>query len=377
MAAPHQKHYNHTLRAARGNIGQNHPPATLHSHAYAKALSMTARKPAPQSAPPLIVVLATGGTIAGRSQGELGGANYRPGAIGAGELLAGLPGMDAIARLRYEQVANIGSEDMMPEVWFSLAAHLRREMADAETAGVVILHGTDTMEETAFFLDLIGDWKKPVVMTGAMRPADAPSADGPMNILDAVRTAVAADSAGRGVLVAMNGVIHAARDVAKTDTLNLDAFRSRGGGSEGRMVDSRPVYFRSAGRDDSRVVFDIGDIEELPRVEILYGHAGQRRELVDAALAAGAWGIVHAGVGMGNVHAAVRPALIEAARGGMAVVCSSRVPGGPSPKTDRNRLDGFISAGELNPQKARVLLQLALTRTNKPREIQAIFDSMP
>lgn len=325
---------------------------------------------------PRITVLATGGTIAGRSTGLPGGANYRPGAIDAGELLADLPGMNALAVLTYFQVANIGSEDMSERVWFDLLQALEREMADPGTAGVIVLHGTDTMEETAFFLDLAGDWPKPVVLTGAMRTADAPSADGPANILDAVRVASDPAAAGRGVLAILNGVIHRARDLAKNDTTNTDAFRSRSGGNEGRMVDGRPVFYHPPRSAAGRPLFRVTGLKELPRVEIIYGHAGQRRELVDAAVAAGAKGIVHAGVGMGNAHESARPALADAARGGVAVVCSSRVPNGPSPKTDRNAGDGFVSAGEINPQKSRVLLQLALTRTGDAGEIQAFFDAV-
>lgn len=319
---------------------------------------------------PIISVLATGGTIAGKASVAGSLAECKSGVILAEGLLGALPELKDIAIIRCRQVANIGSEDMTPEVWLSLAHTLAEDAADEQVAGSVILHGTDTMEETSFFLDLLHCGGKPVVMTGAMRPADAPSADGPMNILNAVRIACCEDAAG---LVAMNDRIHRAADVVKTDTMNLDAFSSRGGG-EGRMVDGRPVFYRAAPEGGGRPMFDLSAMAELPRMEIVYGHAGQRREMADAALATGAWGIVHAGVGMGNVHKDVRPALAEAAAGGVVVVCSSRVTAGPSPLTESHRRDRFVAAGELNPQKSRVLLQLALTGTTDPGAIQKMFD---
>lgn len=323
---------------------------------------------------PVISVLATGGTIAGKASVAGSLAEYKSGVILAEGLLDALPELKDIAAIRCRQIANIGSEDMTPEVWLDLAHALAEDAADPEITGTVILHGTDTMEETSFFLDLLHAGDKPVVMTGAMRPADAPSADGPMNILNAVRIARHGDAPGRGVLVAMNDRIHRAANVVKTDTMNLDAFSSRGGGCEGRMVDGRPVFYRPAAGDGRTPMFDLSAVVEIPRVEIIYGHAGQRRELVDAALATGAWGIVHAGVGMGNTHKDVRPALAEAAAGGVAVVCSSRVTAGPSPLTESHRRDRFIAAGELNPQKSRVLLQLALTTTTDTAKIQKCFD---
>lgn len=301
-------------------------------------------------------------------------ANYRPGVVDAEELLAAVPGLPAMARLRCRQVANIGSEDMTTDVWFAVVQAVAAELADAAVSGVIVMHGTDTMEETAVFLDLLLPCGKPVIMTGAMRPADAVSADGPANLLAAARVAVSAAAAGRGVLVVMSDGIHRARSVCKADTLGLEAFVSPNG-AEGRLVDGSPVFFRPASGRGKVPPFTLAGLETLPRVEIVYGHAGQERAPVDAALAAGAWGIVHAGVGMGNIHAAVRPALAEAASGGVAVVCASRVFSGPVPATERSRRDGFIAAGFLNPQKARVLLQLALTRDGaRPREIQAWFD---
>ncbi|MDR1744264.1 MAG: asparaginase [Planctomycetota bacterium] len=330
---------------------------------------------------PLVSILATGGTVAGKAARPGSVTEYRPGEISPEALLDSVPGLDAVARLRCRRVADIGSEDMTDNVWLALARGIAAEIAREDVAGVVILHGTDTMEETAVFLDLTMDARgKAVVMTGAMRPADALSADGPANILAAVAVAADPSARGRGVLVVMNDCVHRARFVVKTDTLALDAFQSTGLGSEGRVVDGKAWFFRpvdaaeASGAAGAGRLIDVTGATELPRVEIIYGHAGQGRELVDAAVATGAWGVVHAGVGMGNVHRTARAALAEAAGGGMAVVCASRVGGGIVPLTDAMRRDGFVSARDLNPQKARAALRLALTRVSAAREIQAFFD---
>ncbi len=323
---------------------------------------------------PLVAVLATGGTIAGQSTRRGSAANYRSGVVTGDDLLAAVPGLSTAARLRCLQVANIGSEDMTSDVWLDLVRAAGRELDDPEVAGVVVLHGTDTMEETAVFLDCLLPHNKPVVMTGAMRPADAVSADGPANILSAVQTAISPDASGRGVLVVFNSDIHAARRVRKTDSMALNAFSSWGG-PEGRVVDGEPIFFRPASGREGLPVFTVAGLDTLPRVEIIYGHAGQERGLVDAAVAAGAWGLVHAGVGMGNVHGAVRPALAEAVAGGVAVVCATRVLDGPVPLTEKIRRDGFIAAGFLGPAAARVVLQLALTKGDWHRKgIQELFD---
>ncbi|MCD8140427.1 MAG: asparaginase [Planctomycetaceae bacterium] len=323
---------------------------------------------------PLVSVLATGGTIAGRSTRQGSSANYRSGVVSGDDLLAAVPGLSAAARLRSHQVANIGSEDMTSDVWLDVVRAAGRELDDPDVAGVVVLHGTDTMEETAVFLDCLLHHRKPLVMTGAMRPADAVSPDGPANILAAVQTAVCPAASDRGVLVVFNADIHAARRVRKTDSMAVNAFSSWGG-PEGRVVDGEPVFFRPASSREGLPIFSMAGLDVLPRVDIIYGHAGQERGLVDAAVAAGAWGLVHAGVGMGNIHSAVRPALAEAVAGGVAVVCATRVVDGPVPLTEKIRRDGFIAAGFMNPAKARVLLQLALTRGDWTRGgIQALFD---
>lgn len=334
---------------------------------------------------PLVVVLAAGGTIAGRSSRAGSAVEYQAGEIAGDALLASVPGLDRIARIRCRQIASIGSEDMTDDVWLALAREAVLESAREDVSGVVVLHGTDTLEETAVFLDLTvrspgnspAPLSKPLVLTGAMRPVDAVSADGAANILAAVSVAANPASAGRGVLVVMNDVVHRARFVTKRDTTALDAFESPCGGPEGRVTGGRIHYFRtaSAGAFSSDACFDVRNMRELPRVYIIYGHAGQSRELADAAVAAGAWGIVHAGAGMGNIHKTVRAALAEAVRGGTIVVCASRAGNGIVPFTEAMRRDGFVSALDLNAQKARVVLQLALTRCSTPGGVRDVFSA--
>ena len=325
---------------------------------------------------PLIVILATGGTIAGAPADGNPLVEYRPGALAGDALLSAVPGLDALATIQYEQISSIGSEDMTDEVWLRLLAAADEKLADPAVSGVVVLHGTDTMEETAYFLNLTLNSPKPVVFTGAMRPPHAPDPDGPANIINAVRLAASPKAAGQGTLVAMYGRFHAARDVAKSDTLSIDAFQSPNTGPLGEMTDEGPRFLRAVSKAHTVTSrFNRIRPEALPRVEIVYGHAGQRRTMADAAFEAGAEGIVHAGVGMGNIHREALPALARAAAAGVAVACSSRVGAGPVPPRDLLRRNGLVAASNLNPQKTRVLLQLALTFTNDAREIQTLFDT--
>ncbi len=324
---------------------------------------------------PLLAVLATGGTIAGTSAAD----GYTPGMLSAEALLAAVPDLRRHALLRCEQLANIGSEDMTEAVWLALARRVRELAAEPEVRGIVVLHGTDTMEETAYFLDLAVATGKPIVFTGSMRPADAVGADGPANLLAAVRTAAAPEAAGRGVLVLFNDRLFAAREVVKLERLNTDAFAAPGAGPLGEIVNGAPLFrqrFTAGGREFFPIPAELLR-GELPRVEIMYGHAGQRSDLIEAVLALpGLRGVVCAAVGMGNVHAEAKPALRRAALDrGIAVVWSSRVPYGWTPyRPGVAESEGAIFSGRLNPQKARVLLQLGLLQTNDRGDLQRIFD---
>ncbi len=325
---------------------------------------------------PNIAMLATGGTIAGQASNSTQATEYRPGVLDVGTLLAAIPALKEHATLHCEQLANIGSEDMSEEVWFALAKRINALGRDPAIDSIVVLHGTDTMEETAYFLNLVVKTAKPVVLTGAMRPANAVSADGPANILAAVRTAVSEQAAGLGVLIVFGNSILAARETTKLDTLSLDAFGSPGLGALGSVVDDSVCIYRSPTRLHTLATeFSLPDRKELPRVEIIYGHAGQQPGLAEAAVRLGSRGIVHAGVGAGNIHAAAKKALIAAAQQGIAVVCASRTGCGIVPcRKEAIARYGLIGADNLNPQKARVLLQLALTKTADPTEIQRMFE---
>jgi L-asparaginase len=324
---------------------------------------------------PRVIVLATGGTIAG-AQAPAPRRGYRPAIFSIDALIEAAPGIRSLASLRTEQVASIGSQDMGEEVWRALAHRAQRAQDDPSVAGVVVTHGTDTMEETAYFLNLVLRGAKPVVLVGAMRPATAISADGPMNLYNAVATAADPRAWGRGVLVVANDEIHYAREVSKTNTTLIGTFRSTQRGLAGLVSGGRIHFYGEPERRQTRGgSFALPRRGALPRVDIVYAHAGMGPELIEAAARAGARGIVVAGMGNGNLAAPALAAAAAAARAGIAVVRSSRTGGGI---VERNvevddDANGLIAAVELNPQKARILLMLGLTRTRDTRELQRLF----
>jgi L-asparaginase len=332
--------------------------------------------PAPVAPPtkPRIRILATGGTIAGAQTGA--GRGYHAATLSIEALVAAVPQLAALARLDVEQVAAIGSQDMDEQVWLKLAQRAQAALDDPAVAGVVITHGTDTMEETAYFLNLVVRTEKPVVLVGAMRPATAISADGPMNLYNAIAVAVHPQARGRGVLVVANDEIHFAREVSKTNTTQLGTFKATHRGLAGIVNAGRlHLYAPPVRRHTAASEFAPAKFTALPRVDIVYAHAGMGGEHIDAAVRAGAKGIVVAGVGDGNMTAAALAAATSAAQTGIAVVRSSRTGGGVIERNievDDDR-HGFIAAEELNPQKARVLLQLGLTRTADTNALQELF----
>jgi L-asparaginase len=323
---------------------------------------------------PRIRVLATGGTIAGAQ--VKGARGYKAAAFSVDALIAAVPQLGELAQLDVEQVAAIGSQDMDEATWRRLAARTQAALDSAEIAGVVITHGTDTMEETAFFLNLVVRSAKPIVLVGAMRPATAISADGPMNLYNAIAVAAQPAAHGRGVLVVANDEIHFAREIAKTNTTQVGTFASGHRGLAG-LVNAGRIHFYAppVRRHTGESEFSLEQISALPRVDIVYAHAGMSRELIDAAVKAGARGLVLAGVGDGNLSATALAACADAAKSGVAIVRSSRTGGGVVERNieiDDDR-HGFIVADELNPQKARVLLMLGLTRTRDTRALQELF----
>jgi L-asparaginase len=326
-------------------------------------------------AKPRVAVLSTGGTIAG-SQAARPKRGYKAGIFSIESLIAAAPGIESLATLDPAHVASIGSQDMGEAVWRSLAKRAQAALDDGRVAGVVVTHGTDTMEETAYFLNLVVRSTKPVVLVGAMSPATAISADGPMNLYNAVATAAHPDAGGRGVLVVANDEVHFAREVAKTNTTQVGTFKSTHRGLAGLVSSGRlHFYGMPVRRHTAASEFEVLDGKALPRVDIVYAHAGMGRELIDAAVRAGARGIVVAGVGNGNLGAAALAAAAAASRAGVAVVRSTRTGGGiveRNVEMEDDRL-GFIAADELNPQKARILLMLGLTQTADPARLQEMF----
>ena len=324
---------------------------------------------------PQIRVLATGGTIAG-AQASATDYGYKSGAYDVNSLLAAVPNLDKLAVITGEQVANIGSQDMNDEVWLELAKRLNAVLAEPATDGVLITHGTDTLEETSYFLTLVTQSDKPVVMVGSMRPATATSADGPANIYNGVAVLANPGARGKGTLVSLNDVIHYARNVVKTDTTSVQTFESINRGPAGVVHTGKVQWFEPMDRKVGKATgFSVDGLDKLPRVDIIYAHANMSADLIDAAIRNGAKGIVVAGVGDGNMTGAALDTLAKAAKSGVVVVRSTRLPSGIVLRNNEVNDDqmGFIASGELNPPKSRVLLQLALTKTSDPVQIQRMF----
>ncbi|MFI5319948.1 MAG: type II asparaginase [Myxococcota bacterium] len=329
-----------------------------------------------KTALPRVRVLATGGTIAG-AQASATSYGYKSGAYDVNTLIAAVPNLGALATISGEQVANIGSQDMNDAVWLTLAKRLNEVLKAADTDAALITHGTDTLEETSYFLSLVTKSDKPVVMVGSMRPATAVSADGPANIYNGVAAAIDPGARGRGVLVSLNDEIHYARNVVKTDTTSLQTFASLNRGPAGVVHTGKVRWFEPMDRKLGLASeFSVDGLEKLPRVDILYAHANMSADLIDAAIKGGAQGIVVAGVGDGNMTAPALEALTQAAKRGVVVVRSTRLPMGivlRNNEVDDDKL-GMVASGELNPPKSRVLLQLALTKTKDPVRIQQMFN---
>ncbi len=331
------------------------------------------------SALPHVVILATGGTIAGRAVSRTDSIAYQPAAVGIDALLTELPELAKVARVSGEQFAQIASADMTVPLWQRLATQVNALFAGPEVAGVVITHGTDTMEETAYFLNLTVASAKPVVLVGAMRPSSALSADGPANLLHAVRVAATPAAGARGVLVVMNGLVHAARDVGKFNTSALDAFRSQQTGVLGTIIGDQVDWSRSPAKGHTSASPFCGGLHAaLPLVEILPGYVGSSRVTIDALARAGIAGLVFAGVGDGCVSEDTLAALKDARRAGVQIVRASRVATGYVSRNGQVDDDGcdFIAAGSLSPQKARILLMLGLRAGGSTRQLQTWFDML-
>jgi L-asparaginase len=329
-----------------------------------------------QQQKPNIIILATGGTIAGA--GATGTeAAYTSGATTIDAMLTAVPSIKDLANIKGEQISNVGSQDMTFDILLILSKRINALLADPQINGVVIAHGTDTMEESAFFLNLVVKNDKPVVLVGAMRPSTAVSADGPLNLYDAVGVAADPNAKGRGVLVVMNDWIHGAHSVTKTSTTAVQTFMSPLRGIVGvSSYGTNDFYNTPRWRHTTASEFDVANVTKLPRVDILYAYTDMSPDLIDASVANGAKGIVIAGVGNGNMNEASLEAAARAAIKGVVVVRSSRVVSGEVGRNVEVNDDelGFVASNELNPQKARILLMLALLKQRSTAEIQQLFN---
>jgi len=321
---------------------------------------------------PRIALLTTGGTIAGQVQAAGG---YRPAVLGPQALLASVPQLAELANLSAESLATISSPNVSISFWIALAQRITRLFECDETDGVVVTHGTDTLEETAYFLSLVLPAERPLVLVGAMRPADALGAEGPANLWHAVALAASVQAVGHGPLVLMNEQVYGARDVQKISASHLCAFAAPNGGVLGEVWGNL-VRMHAPPLMDREPLFALPeDSEHVPRVDILYAHADQSDDLVDAAVARGARGLVLAGVGAGNAPDAVLAALRRAAGRGIAVVRASRTGSGYVGRNGEidDEASGFIAAGNLPPAKARILLMLALAQGASVADLRRWF----
>ncbi len=328
-----------------------------------------------QGKKPNIVILATGGTIAGAAASGTQSA-YTSGAVTIDAMVDSVPGIKDLADIKGEQISNVGSQDMSFDIMLKLAKRINELLLTSDVDGVVITNGTDTMEETAYFLNLTVKSDKPVVMVGSMRPSTAVSADGPLNLYNAVAVASDPNANGRGVLVVMNDWIHGAHSLTKTSTTDVQTFMSPARGLVGVVAYGKDDFYnRPQWKHTKASEFDVLSVTKIPRVDVIFADADMSPDLIAASVKSGAKGIVIAGVGNGNMNKASLDAAASAVKSGVVVVRSSRVPTGTVGRNVEVKDDelGFIASDELNPQKARILLSLALLKTHSPEEIQQMF----
>ena len=323
---------------------------------------------------PRILVLATGGTISGKKNGmsEIG---YNAGGVTGKQLVEDIPELAKLAEINVEQIANIGSQDMNDAIWLRLAKRIQDAVAHNEADGIVITHGTDTMEETAFFLDTVIRTDKPIILTGAMRPSTAIGADGPANLYEAIEVAANPKAKDHGVMIVMNDTIHAARWASKTHTTAVQTFQSVNAGPIG-YVDPASVRFIEP-KKQPVPSYSLPTTAPLPTVEILYAHSGMGASIINDLIKAGVKGIILAGVGDGNSSKEAMAALNLAVKQGVIVVRSSRTGSGfvnrnVEVNDDKN---DFVVSYDLSPQKARILLQILIANgKNKLSDIQSAFE---
>ena len=323
-----------------------------------------------------VVVLATGGTIAGAGASAANSATYQAAKVGIEQLIAAVPQLGQLANVRGEQVMQIASESITNDNLLQLGRRVA-ELADSKDVdGIVITHGTDTLEETAYFLNLVEKTDKPIIVVGSMRPGTAMSADGMLNLYNAVAVASSKDARGKGVLVTMNDEIQSGRDVSKMINIKTEAFKSAWG-PLGMVVEGKSYWFRlPAKRHTMDSEFDIKTIESLPDVEIAYSYGNVSDTAYKALAQSGAKAIIHAGTGNGSVSSRVVPTLQALRKDGVQIIRSSHVNAGGFVLRNAEQPDDkydWVVAHDLNPQKARILAMVALTKTNDSKELQRMF----
>ncbi|MFJ2483785.1 asparaginase [Pseudomonas sp. NPDC087598] len=323
-----------------------------------------------------VVVLATGGTIAGAGASAANSATYQAAKVGVEQLIAGIPELSKLANVRGEQVMQIASESITNDNLLQLGRRVA-ELADSKDVdGIVITHGTDTLEETAYFLNLVEKTDKPIIVVGSMRPGTAMSADGMLNLYNAVAVASSKEARGKGVLVTMNDEIQSGRDVSKMINIKTEAFKSAWG-PLGMVVEGKSYWFRlPAKRHTMDSEFDIKNIKSLPDVEIAYSYGNVSDTAYKALAQSGAKAIIHAGTGNGSVSSRVVPALQQLRKDGVQIIRSSHVNAGGFVLRNAEQPDDkydWVVAHDLNPQKARILAMVALTKTNDSKELQRMF----
>lgn len=322
-----------------------------------------------------IVILATGGTIASPT-GDLTGEHYGYANILITDLVQNIPEIHQLVHVQCEQIAQIDSTEMTQALWITLAKRTAQLAQQDDVDGIVVTHGTDTIEETAYFLSLVVNTTKPIVLTGAMRPAASLSSDGLRNLYNAVVIAQDPQSHGKGVLLAFNDAITTAREVTKTNVSSTDSFRAPEFGLLGYVYGTKSYFYKQPTyKHTATSAFNIEQIVALPKVDIIYGYADNNPCIVDALIANGVAGIVSAGLGKGLQPPATLAALVKARQQGILIVRSSRaISGVITPEPGLDDVHGFIAANTLSAQKSRILLALALTKTNDHRKIQTFFD---
>ncbi|WHS62410.1 asparaginase [Pseudomonas sp. G2-4] len=323
-----------------------------------------------------VVILATGGTIAGAGASSANSATYQAAKVGIEQLIAGVPELSRLANVRGEQVMQIASESITNDNLLQLGRRVA-ELADSKDVdGIVITHGTDTLEETAYFLNLVEKTEKPIIVVGSMRPGTAMSADGMLNLYNAVAVASSREARGKGVLVTMNDEIQSGRDVSKMINLKTEAFKSPWG-ALGMVIEGKSYWFRlPAKRHTMDSEFDIKTIKSLPDVEIAYSYGNVSDTAYKALAQSGAKAIIHAGTGNGSVSSRVVPSLQALRKDGVQIIRSSHANAGGFVLRNAEQPDDkydWVVAHDLNPQKARILAMVALTKTQDSKELQRMF----